>query len=142
MKAGPSILSELLKEERIAEAAYRAVDRAPETGPAGVVLRRLEREHTEAARLIELGSNELSTETEAGEAWQAWAQAVRAGAHHLGTAVTLDALRRGEEQVRRDLERALADENVPFELRDVISSRLLPRTLGRIAALEQLRHRI
>lgn len=142
MKTAADILSRLITEQRVAAAAYRAVDCGPETGPAGALLRRIERDHSWAARVIERASSELLSETDDSDAWRAWAQAVRAGAHHLGTAETLDALRLGEEHVRQDLERSLAKEEVPFELRDLIGSRLLPATVDRIAELDRIRQRI
>ena len=139
---GSKILSELLRDERVAVAAYCAIGQDLREGPDAATLRKIAGEHEEALILIEAQAVDLWEECEeSSNVWRAWSLAIQAVAHHLPPSTVLDGLRRGEQQEIDDLKRAMGDDSLPLELRDFIGVRLLPRTVDHLAMLQRLGQR-
>jgi len=143
MQRHRQLLTHLLQDERVAVAAYRALEESFQDPLAAAELRRIERDHEDALNLIESQAADLWEETEeGGGVWRAWAPAIEAGAHHAGAEQVLEDLAQGERHEIGELKEALADDALPFELQELVGSRLLPKTAARLDALERLRQRI
>jgi len=138
-----TVVSELLRDERVAVAAYRALEDLGPDPLTSAQLRRIEHDHLEALNLIERQTLFLWEDPEeGGNVWRAWAPAIDAGAHHRAPDEAIESLAEGERHGVEDLKRALMDETLPFELQELIANRLLPKAQAHLGELERLRHRM
>lgn len=138
--AGPpdGDISYLVKDELAAVETYRQALEKVGGGPAGLDLRRIEAEHEEAARLLQkrmrdMGRNPPDTPG----LWGAFAEAVEGAAKLFGPKAAIKALKEGEEHGIHDYEDALGDEAVPAEVKELISTTLLPRTRAHVPVLDR-----
>lgn len=131
-------ISFLVKDELAAARTYRRALAKLGDGEAGQDLRRIEKEHEEAARLLQEGLRQLGrTPPEHAGVWGAFAEAVEGAAKIFGRRAALRALKEGEQHGIHDYEDALADESVPAELKELISATLLPRARAHVPVLDR-----
>lgn len=131
-------ISFLVKDELAAVETYRQALQKVGSGPAGLDLRRIEAEHEEAARLLQqrmrdMGRNPPDTPG----LWGAFAEAVEGAAKLFGPKAAIKALKEGEEHGIHDYEDALEDDAVPAEVKQLISTTLLPRTRAHVPVLDR-----
>lgn len=128
----------LIKDELAAAEMYRQALETAGSTPAGEELRRIEGEHEEAARLLQKRMRELGQRPpESSGLWGAFAEAVEGTAKLFGNKAAIRALKEGEEHGVHDYEDALEDDAVPPEIKELISTTLLPRTRAHIPALDR-----
>lgn len=131
-------ISYLVKDELAAVETYRQALEKVGSGPAGLDLRRIEEEHEEAARLLQKRMRDMGrTPPSTPGLWGAFAEAVEGAAKLFGSKAALKALKEGEEHGIHDYEDALEDEAVPPEVKELISTTLLPRTRAHLPVLDR-----
>jgi uncharacterized protein (TIGR02284 family) len=133
------ICNKLLRGERSAVETYDMAIRKFGAEPALAELSRLRDHHAEAVSTLE--ENVLSMGGQPDEhagAWGAFANTVQGTANLLGANSALEALQKGEQSGQGDYEKALEDDEVMAECKNLIQTRLLPRTTEHIEILERL----
>ncbi|MFW7379349.1 MAG: DUF2383 domain-containing protein [Oligoflexus sp.] len=121
-------LNELLRGEISAQETYQQVLEKVDEDPLQVQeLRRIHQDHTEAAELLrrEISKEGGSPENESGM-WGGFAKAVTGTAKVFGDKAALKALKEGEEHGFKSYQRALEDEGLSQDDKQLISSRLIP----------------
>ena len=132
-------LSTLVKSELAAVETYKqAIDKV-----AGQVvapeLRRIESEHEEALQVLQEHMTQANEKIPADSGlWGDWSKAVEGVAKVFGDKAAITALKKGEEHGVHTYEKALRNQELDAEIREIISSKLLPKTKARIPALERL----
>lgn len=131
------VVSSLCRGELSAVETYRqALDKVSDE-PAAEDLKRIEAEHEEAVNILRQKAEQFGAEpvTSSG-AWGAWAKAVEGTAKVFGNTAALKALKEGEEHGLHDYEDALKSEDLPGDIRELISTTLLPQTREHIPILD------
>lgn len=102
-------------------------------------LNRIRDEHVDAAVMLEENVTSMggTPDLEAGP-WGAFAATVQGAANVLGKNTALEALQTGERTGKRDYEKALEDEEVMDECKNMIRANLLPRVTEHISVLERI----
>lgn len=135
---GEAQVAALMNGELEAVRTYRAALDSLRAGPAAAELRRIERDHEEAVRLLSDGLSIPARRAPGRPAlWRSFAEARACAAKRFGEKALLKALKSGEELEIRDYHQALNDERVSTEVKDVICETLLPRTWSHVSALER-----
>lgn len=131
------ICNGLLRGERSAVETYTQALASLKGGPPEMA--RIREDHIDSVTI--LSANVLSMggvpDLETG-AWGVFAEAVQGTADAFGTKTAFASLETGEKSGRSDYEKALEDEGVMPECKEIIRSKLLPRIAEHIAALETL----
>ncbi|MBI3548392.1 MAG: DUF2383 domain-containing protein [Elusimicrobia bacterium] len=105
----------------------------------GAELRRIESEHEDAVRELQEHMTEWDVKPpEDSGLWGSWAKAVEATAKVFGVKAAIKALKEGEEKGIHDYEDALRNEALDAEIRQIISSDLLPKTREHVTVLNRL----
>ena len=132
-------LASLVRGELAAVETYKqALEKVGEL-PGSEELRRIESEHEEAVLLLQEHMSDFAAEPPADSGlWGSWAKAVEGGAKLLGGKAAIKALKAGEELGIHEYEDALRDETLDGEIRQMISSELLPKTRAHIPVLDRL----
>jgi uncharacterized protein (TIGR02284 family) len=133
------ICNRLLRGERSAVETYdKALEKYGDES-AAIELSRIRDEHAEAVSSLEKNVRSMGGEPdhEAG-AWGAFANTVQQSANLLGENSAIESLQTGEKTGRNDYEKALDDDDVMTDCKELIRSRLLPRIDEHISTLEQL----
>lgn len=106
--------------------------------PMGIDLRAVQADHQHAAEALgaHIAQRGGSPAASAG-VWGMWAKAVEGAAKLFGAAAAFRALKEGEEQGIDDYQKALDDEHLDPECRDLIRA-LLPQTRAHVALLDRL----
>lgn len=128
----------LVEDELAAIEIYKQALQSVNTGEAGDALRRIENEHEEAVelllgRLSKLGVAAPSVVGAAG----AWAKNHEKLEDLPDAKTMIRLLKEGEEREVADYEEAMRQETLDAELRELIASRLLPKTRARVPALSR-----
>lgn len=132
-------LNSLLRGELAATETYQQALAKIGDEPGGADLRRIHREHREAANTWRQHVHEFGGQPDQDSgAWGVFAKAVEGTAKIFGDTAALKALKEGEEHGIRSYEEALEDEELPAECRLLISSTLLPQTREHVLTLERL----
>lgn len=136
---GISVLNSLLRGEVAATETYQqALDQVGDDD-GNQALRQIHHEHREAANTLRKQIHYLGGQPDQGSgAWGAFAKAVEATAKVFGNNAALNALKEGEEYGVRQYERALAEPELPYPCRSLVSVQLLPQTREHIVALDRL----
>ncbi|MCR4294151.1 MAG: CBS domain-containing protein [Elusimicrobia bacterium] len=135
----PARLGTLARRELSAVETYRMALRKVGREPVGEELRRIELEHEEAVDLLLESLRRRGEAPPRGSGLRGrWSRAVEGASLILGRKAAIKALKSGEARGLRDYERALQDEALEPEVKDLIRGRLLPRARARIPALEAL----
>lgn len=128
----------LVKDELAAVETYRQALEKVGAGPAGPDLLRIEAEHEEAARVLQRRMRDLGrTPPDKPGLWGAFAEAVQGAAKLFGAKAAIKALKEGEEHGIHDYEDALEDEALPADVKELISTTLLPRTRAHLPVLDR-----
>lgn len=129
----------LLRGERSAVETYaQAMEKLSEPA-AQSELNRIYTEHVSAVSLLEENVRSMGGVPDDGAGvWGAFANAVQGTANVLGAKVALESLKAGEENGQRDYEKALEDDDVMPECKEMIRTSLLPFTSEHVTALETL----
>jgi CBS domain-containing protein len=128
----------LVKDELAAAETYKQALEKVGAGPAGHDLTHLQAEHEEAARLLQKRMRDMGrTPPDKPGLWGAFAEAVQGAAKLFGAKAAIKALKEGEEHGIHDYEDALEDERVPAEVKELISTTLLPRTRAHLPVLDR-----
>src|SRR5262249_23191335 len=102
-------------------------------------LQRIRDDHRRAANTLREHIHYLGGHPDRGSGvWGTFAKAVAATAKVFGNHAAMSALKEGEEYGIRQYERSLAEEQLPLECRDLVSSLLLPQTRAHVPVLNQL----
>jgi hypothetical protein len=133
------ICNKLLRGERSAVETYDQAIRKFGDEPVLGELSRLRDHHLEAVTTLEENVRSMGgSPDESAGAWGAFANTVQGAANFFGAGSALEALQKGEQSGQGDYQNALEDEEVMPECKNLIESRLLPRTTEHIALLERL----
>ena len=133
------MLNGLLRGELAATETYQQALAKAGDDPRAAELRRIHDEHRAAANALRQHIHQHGEKPVQGSGgWGVYAKAVEAAARLFGDAAAVKALREGEEYGARDYEKALADPSLPEDCKGLIQARLLPETLGHVAALDRL----
>jgi uncharacterized protein (TIGR02284 family) len=132
-------LNKLLRGEISAIETYQqALAKLDDTSHAADV-RRIHDEHIDAANILRRHIHEHGGQPDKGSgAWGAFAKAVEGTAKLFGNAAALKALKEGEEQGISDYESALNDDGLPADCKNLIQTKLLPRTRAHLPVLDHL----
>jgi uncharacterized protein (TIGR02284 family) len=132
-------LNSLLRGELSATETYQqALERIGDEPGAGD-LRRIHREHREAANTIRQHIHHHGGDPDQGSgAWGAFAKAVEGTAKLFGNTAALKALKEGEEHGVKEYEEALKDADLAPDCVALIRSTLLPQTRAHIPVLDRL----
>lgn len=128
----------LLRGERSAIETYdKAISSFGAEAPPE--LKRIRAEHVDAAVMLE--ENVISMggtpDLEAGP-WGAFVNTVQGAADALGKNTALESLQTGERTGKRDYEKALEDDDVMEDCKNMIRANLLPRVTEHIGVLERI----
>lgn len=139
-KNGVKNLSALVRGEMAAVETYKqALDKI--TGPetVGSELRAIESDHEEALTVLQEHMAEMHAEAPVDSGlWGEWSKAVEGTAAVFGEKAAIKALKEGEEHGVSSYEKALRDQELDDEIRQIIRSQLLPKTKAHIAVLDEL----
>lgn len=128
----------LVKDELSAVATYRQAIERLGSDPAVDELRRIEKEHEDAAAALQQRCAELGTTPPSSSgAWGAWAKMVEGAASMFGAKPAIKALKEGEEHGISDYEQALEDPGMDERIKSLISVELLPKTRSHVPALDR-----
>ena len=129
----------LVRGELAAAETYRQALAKVEAGdPGSADLRRIESEHEEAARLLQKKLEDRGAEAPRSSGlWGAWSKAVEGTARLLGNKAAIRALKEGEEHGIHDYEDALKDESLDPDIKELISTELLPKTRAHVPVLDR-----
>lgn len=135
---GDGVVDGLVRDELSAIETYKqALDKVGDNEGA-IELRRIENEHEEAARLLqELLTRRDAEIPESSGLWGTWAKAVEGTAKVFGNKAAIKALKEGEEHGIRDYEDALQDQTLDAEIKELISTNLLPMTRAHVPILDK-----
>jgi uncharacterized protein (TIGR02284 family) len=132
-------LNSLLRGELAAAETYQQALAKVGSGQGADDLRRIHKEHVEAANTLRKHVHGEGGEPDQGSgAWGAFAKAVESMAKLFGNTAAMKALKTGEEKGISDYESALKDNKLPSECQGLIRSTLLPQTRAHIPVLDRL----
>jgi uncharacterized protein (TIGR02284 family) len=134
-----STLNSLLRGEISAiETYHQALAKLGETNNT-LEFRRVHDEHIDAANILREHIREHGGRPDKGSgAWGAFARSVEGAATLFGNAAAVRALKEGEKLGASAYLRALKDDGLPADCKDLIQSRLLPQTKKHILVLDEL----
>lgn len=136
-RAGP--LGALVRGELSSIETYKLALRKVGGEAAGDELRRIEREHEEAVDLLLARLRLRGEAAPKGSGLRGrWSQAFEAAALVLGRKAAIRALKQEEAHGLHGYEKALEDESLDPEVKELIRARLLPRAREHIPALDRL----
>ncbi len=132
-------LNSLLRGELAATETYQqALDKVGDDRGADE-LRRIHREHREAANTLRQHVHHVGGKPNQGSGgWGTFAKAVEGTARLFGNAAALKALKEGEETGLRGYRKALEEKELPPDCRNLIQGTLLPQTQEHVSALDRL----
>lgn len=111
--------------------------------PVLAELTRIRDEHSVSASRLRQNIIEMGGKPDGSSgAWGVFAKALQGAANLFGVDSAVESLQRGEESGRDDYEKALRDEDVLPECKNMIRQELLPRVNAHITALSRLEDRV
>jgi uncharacterized protein (TIGR02284 family) len=132
-------LNALLRGELAATETYQQALAKVGDGPRAADLRKIHDAHRTAANTLRQHVHEHGGKPDQGSGgWGVYAKTVAAAASMFGDTAALKALKEGEEYGLKDYEKALADDKLPADCKELIRSTLLPQTRAHIPVLEKL----
>src|SRR4051794_27644277 len=132
-------LNSLLRGEIAATETYQQALEKVGDEPEAAELRRIHKEHREAANELRQhvrGHGEVPDHGSG--AWGAFAKAVEGTAKLFGNANAVRALKQGEESGLSSYNKALDDKDLAPECKSLIRSKLVPQTQEHISTLDRL----
>lgn len=132
-------LGALVRGEIAAVETYRqALEKVGDDEAGKQDLRRIEYEHEEALNVLQEHMSDLAFDVpEDSGLWGDWAKTVEGTAKLFGDKAAIKALKEGEEYGVHEYEQALRNEALDAEIRQLISTDLLPRTRAHISVLDR-----
>ncbi|MFL5329424.1 MAG: DUF2383 domain-containing protein [Gemmataceae bacterium] len=130
-------LNRLLRGELSAVETYQQAARSMNGSADAVQLRNMLQDHIEAVRSLRdhiLEHGGMPSDTSG--VWGSWASLIEGTASLFGRNAALRALRAGEEHGVNEYERALDDDELPFECKELIRNSLLPLTQAHCGILD------
>ncbi|MDD4915780.1 MAG: DUF2383 domain-containing protein [Methylococcales bacterium] len=133
-------LNKLLIDELSATETYQeTLDKLQADAELGNALQSIYNDHQQAVSILQDRIRQLdAVPAESSGTWGTVAEVVQEGANLLGKKATLMVLHRGERSGAEDYEKALADPELPAEVRILIETRLLPARQSHTQILEGL----
>ena len=132
-------LNSLLRGELSATETYQQALSKVGNEPEAEELRRIHVEHREAANTWRQHAHQHGCKPDQGSGgWGAFAKAVEGAAKVFGNAAALKALKEGEEHGISSYEKALKDDSLPADCKNLIQSKMLPQSRGHIPVLDRL----
>jgi uncharacterized protein (TIGR02284 family) len=132
-------LNSLLRGELAATETYQQAMDKIDDEPGAADLRRIHVDHREAANTLRQMVHRFGGKPDQDSgAWGTFAKAVEGTAKLFGNTAALKALKEGEEHGVNSYEDALEDQDLPAEIRDLVSRSLLPQTRQHIAVLDRI----
>src|SRR5438132_2253535 len=131
-------LNSLLRGELSATETYQQALTKLEGTQGYDELKRIHREHREAANTLRQEVHQLGGKPDQGSgAWGAFAKAIEGAATLLGNKAALKALKEGEEHGLKEYQAALATDDLPDVCREGLK-RLVAQTRNHISGLDRL----
>jgi uncharacterized protein (TIGR02284 family) len=132
-------LNSLLRGELSATETYQQALAKLGNEPEAAELRRIHREHREAANTLRqhIHSHGGKPDQDSG-AWGAFAKTVEGSAKIFGDTAALKALKEGEEHGVKLYEDALEDDELPADCAMLIRGTLLPQTREHVGVLDRM----
>lgn len=136
------ICNRLLRGERSAVETYdQTLSKYPDEPEALARLRVIRDEHARSVAALEENVRSMGGAPDVTSGpWGAVAEVTQATANVLGLGAALSSLETGEKAGRGDYERALDDEAVMPECKELIRDHLLPPIASHLAQLHELAH--
>jgi uncharacterized protein (TIGR02284 family) len=132
-------LNSVLRGEMSAVETYRQAEAKLGPEPAGEEIRRIKREHRDAAdRLWQQVERAGGEPPEDSGAWGAFAKATEGTAKLFGDGAAIKALKEGEEHGLKEYQQALEQGNLPAEAASLVRDQLIPQQREHIATLDRL----
>lgn len=133
-------LDTLVRDELTAVEIYnQALRKVGFLTPGGAELQRIEREHAEAVQLLRERLARRGEEPPRGSGFRgAWSKAMEGTAKIFGNRAAIRVLRAGEKHGLHDYEDALKDSALDAEIKELIRTKLLPRTRAHIPVLDRV----
>lgn len=137
---GRSRLDALVRDELSAVEIYnQALRKVGFLTPGGAELQRIEREHAEALQLLRERLARRGQETPRGSGLRgAWSKAMEGTAKIFGSKAAVRVLRAEERHGLHDYEDALKDAALDAEVKELIRTKLLPRTRAHLPVLDRV----
>ena len=136
---GIETLNSLLRGELAATETYQQAMAKVGDEPWAEELRRIHREHREAANTLRQHVHHFGGKPDQGSgAWGAFSKAIEGAATLLGNKAALGALKQGEEHGIDTYQDALNDTSLPEECKALVLTTLLPQTREHVTTLERL----
>ena len=133
------VCNKLLRGERSAVETYDKAIEKFGNEPVSTDLHRLRDEHLNAVNTLEENVRSMGGHPDGSAgAWGSLSMIVQSAANLLGEDSALEALRKGEESGLGDYEKALDDDEVMPECKNLIHGCLLPKITEHIATLDRL----
>jgi len=138
--SGNGRLVSLVRDELAAvEIYHQALEKVGFLAPGGAELQRIEREHEEAVQLLRERIARRGEESPRGSGLRgAWSRAVEGTAKVFGSKAAVMVLKSGERRGLQDYEDALKDAELDPEVKELIRTKLLPRTRAHIPVLDRV----
>src|SRR5438067_10979268 len=134
-----STLNQLLRGELAATETYQQAMAKVSSGPGATDLRQIHEEHRDAANTLRQHVHSHGGKPDQGSgAWGTFAKAIEGAAKVFGNTAALKALKEGEEHGLKSYEKALGDDSLPEECKNLIRTKLLPHTRAHIPILDRL----
>ena len=132
-------LNALLRGELAATETYQQALAKVGDDPRAADLHKIRDGHRTAANTLRQHVHEHGGKPDQGSGgWGVYAKSVEAASQVFGNTGALKALKEGEEYGVKDYEKALADEALPADCKELIRSTLLPQTRAHIPVLDRL----
>jgi uncharacterized protein (TIGR02284 family) len=136
-------LNTLLRGEIAATETYQQALAKVGAEPGAEELRRIHREHREAANTLRQHVHHHGGQPDQGSgAWGKFAKLVEGTAKIFGDKAAVKALKEGEESGLKSYEKAVNDPDLPADCANLIRSQFMPQTREHIATLDRLMERI
>jgi len=131
-------LNSLLRGEIAATETYIQAMEKVGSDPGAEELRQIRDDHREAANTLRQHIHSHGGKPDQGSgAWGTFAKTIAGAAKLFGNTAAMKALKEGEETGLKSYEKALDDESLPEECKNLIRT-LLPKTRAHIAVLDRL----
>ena len=132
-------LNSLLRGEISATETYQQALAKVGTEAGGAELRRIHEEHRDAANTLRQHVHSHGEQPATGSgAWGTFAKTIEGAAKLFGNTAALKALKEGEEHGINSYEKALNDDSLAADCKEMIRSKLLPQSKAHIGVLDRL----
>jgi uncharacterized protein (TIGR02284 family) len=132
-------LNDLLQGELAATETYQQALAKVGNEPGSDELRRIHEEHREAANTLRKHVHGHGGKPSQGSgAWGAFAKTVEGAAKLFGNTAALKALKEGEESGLNTYQKAMSDDRLDPDCKQLVQSVLLPQTKAHVLTLDRL----